>query len=230
MTTATITGTDVRVRDAVVRQLDWDPQVDASDIGVTARDAVVTLTGFVDTYPEKLAAERVAKRVRGVRGVANDIIVRLRVERTDADIAADAVRALVLRPALAETVQLAVHYGHVTLTGSVEWLYQRQEAEEAVRHIPGVRGVQNHITVKPRAARHDVQRRIVRALHHSADVDARHITVDVTGSVVTLRGTAGSWMQREAAELAAGHAPGISRVDNHIVVEPQDVEALDEFS
>src|SRR3970040_624572 len=127
MTTASITQTDIRLRNAVVRQLDWDPEVDASEIGVTAKDGVVALTGFIDSYAAKLAAERVVKRVRGVCAVANDITVRLLVDRTDADIAHDAAQALKLIPALAGHVQVAVHAGRVTLTGTVEWLFQKQQ-------------------------------------------------------------------------------------------------------
>ncbi len=147
VTTATLTEADVRVRDAVMRQLDWDPEVDASAVGVAAKNGTVTLTGFIDTYSGKLAAERAAKRVHGVRAVANDIEVRLRLERTDADIAQDAARALELHSMIPETVQAVVHNGHLTLTGKVEWLYQKESAERAVRHIRGVRGVLNHITV-----------------------------------------------------------------------------------
>jgi osmotically-inducible protein OsmY len=147
MSTAALTDVDIRVRDRVVEQLDWDPDVDASGIGVAARDGVVTLTGYVDTYSGKLAAERAAKLVRGVRGVANDLEVRLKLGRTDADIARDAVRALELRSTVPATVQAAVHDGHVTLTGTAGWLYQARDAEEAVQHIKGVRGVFNHIQV-----------------------------------------------------------------------------------
>jgi osmotically-inducible protein OsmY len=232
MTTASITGTDVRVRGAVVRQLDWDPEVDASAIGVSAGDGVVTLTGFVNSYAEKLAAERVAKLVRGVRGVANDIIVRQMVDRTDADIAHDAVACLKTRPDLVDTVQVAVHRGHLTLTGKVEWLLQKEAAEHAVKHVRGLLGIFNHITVKPRAAQRDVQRRIVAALHHHADLDARQITVTVRDDTVILTGTTGTWMQRDEAERAAGRAPGIVRVDNQIVVvpdEPHHVEPIDEM-
>ena len=186
MTTASITGTDVHVRNAVVRQLDWDPEVDAGAIGVSAHDAVVTLTGFVDSYAEKLAAERVAKRVRGVRAVANDITVRQMVGPTDADIAHDAIVALKGRPALADTVQVAVHRGHITLTGQVEWLLQKQSAERAVKHVRGLLGVFNHISVKPRSGQRDVRRRIVSALHHHADVEARQIAVTVQDETVTL--------------------------------------------
>lgn len=222
MTTASITHTDVRLREAVVRQLDWDPDVDASAIGVTASHGVVTLTGFIDSYRGKLAAERVVKQVRGVRAVANDIIVRPMVGRTDADIAQDAAQVLKLRPALADCVQAVVHNGHVTLTGTVEWLGQKQEAENAVRHVRGLVGVLNHITVNPKAGVRDLQRRIVRALHRNADIDARQISVVVDDDTVTLQGTVGSWMQRDAAERAAGSAPGIRRVDNEILVEPRD--------
>ena len=152
VTTATLTEADVRVRDAVMRQLDWDPEVDASAVGVAAKSGTVTLTGFIDTYSGKLAAERAAKRVHGVRAVANDIEVRLRLERTDADIALDAARALELCSMIPESVQAIVHNGHLTLTGKVEWLYQKESAERAVRHIRAVRSVLNHITVAPTAA------------------------------------------------------------------------------
>ena len=226
MTTATLTGTDVRLRDTVIRQLDWDPDVDDSAIGISARDGVVALTGFIDTYAGKLAAERAVKRVRGVRAVANDIIVRVKVTRTDPEIAADAARALRLRP-VPETVQAAVHNGHVTLTGTVEWHLQKAYPEEAVSHIPGVRGVLNHIEVSPKTTQRDVRRRIVQALHRDADLDARHITVGVSGDTVTLSGRVASWSERDTAYRAAGSAPGIRRVDNQIAVEPRQRHALD---
>ena len=232
MSTATLTSTDVLLRNAVVRELDWDPEVDDSAIGVAARDGVVTLTGFIDTYAGKLAAERIAKRVRGVRGVANDITVRLRLDRTDPDIAADAARALALRPEIPDTVQVAVHQRRVALTGTVEWLVQKQFAEMAVAHIRGVRGVSNHIEVAPKTTLRDVRRHIVQALHRNADLDARQIDVTVADDVVTLAGTVGSWSQREAAERGAGSAPGIRDVDNQIVVvpaEPHELEPPDEI-
>jgi osmotically-inducible protein OsmY len=222
MTTASITQTDIRLRDAVVHQLDWHPEVDTSAIGVAAKDGVVTLTGFIDSYAGKLAAERIAKHVRGVRAVANDIIVRLLVDRTDADIAHDAAQALQLRPTLADNVQAIVHNGQVELTGTVEWLFQKEQAESVVKHVRGVLGVINRINVNSKAGLRDVQRRIVRALHHNADVDARRISVTVSDDVVTLKGTVRSWLQRDTAERAAGSAPGIRRVDDQIVVEPAD--------
>lgn len=218
MTTATLTESDIRVRDAVMRQLDWDPEVDASAVGVAAHRGAVTLTGFVDSYRGKLEAERAAKRVHGVRAVANDIEVRLKLPRTDADIAEDTIRALELRD-IPPAVQAAVHDGHVTLTGTVKWLFQKLNAEIAVAHVRGVKGVLNHVVVEARAVPADVRHRIIKALHQNADVDARHIDVKVAGNTVTLTGIVGTWLQRDAAERAAACAPGVAHVDNRVIVE-----------
>jgi osmotically-inducible protein OsmY len=228
MTTANLTRSDVRVRDAVGRQLEWDPEVDAGAIGVAASDGSVTLTGFIDSYAGKLAAERAAKRVRGVRVVANDIEVRLKLSRTDADIATDVVHGLRMRMTVPDSVQATVHGGHVTLTGSVPLLFQRGEAERAVRHIRGVRSVRNYITVTAVDVERDVRHRIVQALHRTADLDAHQITVDVSGNVVTLNGKVSTWVQRDSAERAAAGAPGIVEVDNHIAVQGELAE-LDEL-
>jgi osmotically-inducible protein OsmY len=227
MSTATLTDRDMRVRADVVRQLDWDPEVEASGIGVSAHNSVVTLSGSIDTYSGKLAAERAAKRVRGVRAVANDLEVRLKAGRTDADIATDALRALELRATIPAAVQAVVHDGRVTLTGKVGWLFQARDAEKAVRHIKGVRGVFNHIEVAGGAVTRDVRHRIVQALHRNADVDARHVAVRVDEGVATLTGSVMTWQQRDTAERAAASAPGITRVINEILVEP--TEAVDEI-
>lgn len=226
MSTASMTDTDARTRDAVMRQLEWDPEVDAGGVGVAAKGGVVTLTGFIGTYSGKLAAERAAKRVRGVRAVANDVEVRLRLERTDPDIAADVVRALELRSTIPRGVQAAVHNGCVTLTGKVAWVYQQRDAEKAVRHVRGVRNVMNHITVAPRAVERDVRHRIVQALHRNANIDARHINVAVAGAEATLSGTVASWLQRESAARAAADAPGITHVENLIVVESRPIDGV----
>jgi osmotically-inducible protein OsmY len=228
MTIAKLTNTDKLTRDAVLQQLDWDPAVEANAIGVTAQGGVVTLTGFVGTYAGKLAAERAAKRIRGVRAVANDIEVRPMLARTDADIAADAVRALELRESVPDNVQVVVHNGRITLTGKVGFLFQAREAEKAVRYIKGVRGIFNHLEVASGSVMRDVRHRINQALHRSADVDASRITVSIEGDVAMLTGTVATWLQYEAAERAAISAPGIARVDNRLVVEP-DVEAVDEI-
>lgn len=219
MTTASLSNADVKVRDAVMRQLEWDPEVDASAVGVAAKDGTVTLTGYINSYSGKLAAERAAKRVRGVRGVANDIAVRLKLPRVDTDIAADAVRALELRSTVPETVQAAVHNGYVTLTGKVNWIYQKRDAEKAVRHVRGVRDVLNHIVVAPGALERDVRHRIVAALHRNANLAAERITVNVVGDKAILSGRVGSFLQRESAERAAADAPGIANVENRIAVE-----------
>jgi osmotically-inducible protein OsmY len=174
----------------------------------------------------------VAKRVRGVRAVANDITVRLKVDVTDTDIAAAAALALKLGPGIPPTVQATVRNGRVTLTGHVEWLHQKEQAEVAVRHVAGVLGVLNHIDVSPKTVQRDVRRRIVQSMHRNADLDARHVEVSVTADVVTLTGTVGSWSQREAAERGAGSAPGIRRVDNQLLVvpaEPHELEPPDEI-
>jgi osmotically-inducible protein OsmY len=222
MSTAQLTDHDLRTRKAVMQQLEWDPAFDASAIGVAAKDGAVTLTGLINTYGEKLAAERAAKRVYGVRAVANDLEVRLRLGRTDADIAADAAMALKLHSAIPDSVQAAVHQGHLTLTGTVAWLYQRTLAERTVSHIAGVRQVTNYVNVLPKAADRDLRRRIVQALHRSADIEASQITVTVAGTVARLAGTARTWAQRDAAAHAAAAAPGITMVDNQLVVEPAD--------
>lgn len=232
MTTAQLTDRDLRTRTAVMQQLEWDPAVDASAIGVAARDGSVTLTGFINTYGEKLAAERAAKRVYGVRAVANDLEVRLKLGRTDADIATDAALALKIHSAIPDAVQAAVHHGHVTLTGTVSWLYQKTLAEKTVRHISGVRHLTNYITVLPRAGASDVRSRIMQALDRSADIEASNIAVTVAGTVARLVGTARTWAERDAAAHAAAAAPGITMVDNQIVVEPRErpvVERVDEL-
>lgn len=151
MSTASLIDTDGQVRDAVLEQLEWDSRVNASAIGVTAEGGTVTLTGFIDSYAGKLAAERAAKRARGVRAVANDIEVRLTLERTDSDIAAKVTRTLEASADIPGSVQAAVHQGHVVLTGHVDSVLLKNRAEQAVRHIRGVRSVANYISVAPAA-------------------------------------------------------------------------------
>jgi osmotically-inducible protein OsmY len=228
MTVAQLTHTDKHIRDAVIQQLEWDPAVEASAIAVAARDGVVMLTGNVNTYAEKLAAERIAKGVRGVRAVANEIEVRPMFEYLDADIAADAARALELRGTVPLNVQVVVHNGRITLTGRVARMFHKTEAEKAVRRLKGVRGVFNHIEIAPGVTVGDLQKRIVDALHRDADLDASNIFVSVDGTTVRLSGTVPTWAQRDAAERAAASAPAITWVDNRIVVEPA-IEAIDEL-
>ena len=220
-TTATDTFTDERIQQAVLGELKFDPRVQPNEIGVSVKDGVVTLTGWVDSYTKKWAAEEAAHRVRGVKAVANDIEVRLPTssERTDADIAAAAVRALEWDAFLStDKIDVTVSKGWVTLKGEVPWQFQRQDAERVVRRIQGVRGVTNLITVKPKVAPSELKTKIEQALIRSAETDARQIEVEVQGSKVILKGTVRAWAEREEAERAAWAAPGVTAVDNRITV------------
>jgi osmotically-inducible protein OsmY len=207
----------------VEEELKWEPDLDATDIAVDVKNGVVTLTGFVRSYSEKWQAEAVAKRVAGVVGVANDLEVRLpgSDERPDPEIARDAVAAIKNRlPLAADNIKVVVKDRWVTLEGEVEWNYQREAAENAVRWLRGVRGVTNLIKVKPRVAPEGIKRKIEEALKRSAEIDASRITVESIGGEVILRGTVRSWAERQEAERAAWAAPGVTRVVNQLVISP----------
>jgi osmotically-inducible protein OsmY len=219
MATATLTHTDEEIRDDVLAELKWDPQVQASEIGVAVKDGVATLTGWVDSYLKKWRAEEDTQRVAGVKAVANDIEVKLATERTDADIAAAAVRALEWDAnTLAGKVSVVVSKGWVTLKGEVEWQFQRQEAESVVRRLRGVTGVSNLISVKPQSTPSELKKKIEQALMRSAEVDARSIAVEVQGSKAILKGKVRSWAEKHEAEQAAWLAPGIASVENKIEI------------
>jgi osmotically-inducible protein OsmY len=204
-------------------ELRWDPDIDATDVGVSVKNGVVTLTGYVRSYLQKTEAERDAKRVAGVVGVANDLEVRLPFinRRPDPEIARDAVAAIQNElPYSSQFIKVIVKDGWLTLEGDLEWNYQRERAEKAVRNVRGVIGVTNSISLRPRAAPQEIKRKIEEALKRSAEVDASRIEVEANGGEVTLRGAVKSWAEREDAERAAWAAPGVTRVQNHIVVSP----------
>jgi osmotically-inducible protein OsmY len=221
MAVGTETRTDAQIQTDVLSELKYDARVLPNEIGVAVKDGVVTLTGWVDSYTKKWAAEEAAHRVRGVKAVANDIEVRLPTaeERTDADIAAAAVRALEWDALISvDNLDVTVSKGWVTLKGSVEWQYQKDDAERVVRRLTGVKGVINLITVKPRVTPSDLKRKIEQALVRSAETDAERITVEVDGNKVILKGSVRSWAERQEAERVAWSAPGVLSLDNRITI------------
>lgn len=215
--------TDSEIERDVKDELNWNPDLDATDIAISVKKGVVTLAGFVKSFIDKYEAEAAVKRVSGVIAVANDLEVRLPSldERPDPEIARDAAAALKSQlPFSYDKIKVVVKNGWITLEGKVEWQYQRSTAENAVRRIKGVKGVTNSVTLKPTAEPSEIKRKIQEAFRRSAEVDANRINVDADGSVVTLKGTVRSWIERDEAERAAWAAPGVTSVVDQIVVSP----------
>jgi osmotically-inducible protein OsmY len=215
--------TDRQLQEHVQNALDWDPSIDAADIGVSVDKGVVTLRGDVKTYAERAAAERVAAAVYGTKAIANDINVRLGNEskRSDSDIAQAVLSALRWSSVVPDQkIAVSVSNGWVKLSGAVDWEYQRSAAQRAARDLTGVVGVSNLITLEPHVSATDVQKKIEAALKRSAEVDARRINVAASDGKIVLSGNVHSWFERDEARRAAWAAPGVKDVEDRISIVP----------
>ncbi len=224
--------TDTELQHAVMEELAWEPSVDAAEIGVSAESGIVTLSGMVKSLPQKWAAEKAAQRVSGVKAVTDEIVVKLpgESELSDTEIARAAVNALDWNASVPRgRVTLIVSHGWVTLEGTVRFHYERVAAEYAVRGLMGVKGVTNLISVNPpHTTPSDIKHRIQQAFERAAELDAQTIGIETQDGKVVLRGNVKSWAEREQAEWAAWAAPGVSHVENEIVVnsEQESVASL----
>lgn len=214
--------TDIQIQKDVMDELKWQPSVDSSEIGVAVKDGVVTLSGQVDSYFQKIAAEKAAKKVVGVKAVAEDIQVGISpsYRRTDTEIAAAALDALKWNSAVQhERIKIKVEDGVVRLDGQAEWDFQRTEAKKTIEKLPGVRTVLNFVTLAPHAMPGDIQQKIKAAFQRSASIDSRQVTAKVVGSKVILSGTVRSYAEKRDAENAAWSAQGVLTVENNIDIQ-----------
>ena len=213
--------TDAQLKQDIIAELTWEPSVNASQIGVEVKNGTVTLAGHVDSYTEKWQAERAAQRVSGVKGLAVEIDVTLPglSKRTDGDIARSAQNSLEWTSWLPkDSIKVKAENGWITLSGEVEWDYQRQSAKDAVRSLLGVVGVSDEISIKPKASMTAVKSEIEAALKRRAQTDAQQISVDVRGVDVTLSGSVHSWSERELAASSAWSTPGVRKVVDNITI------------
>jgi osmotically-inducible protein OsmY len=213
---------DIEIQKDVIEQLKWEPFLNAAQIGVSVKNGIVTLSGQVDTYSKKMLAEKAAKKVAGVKAIAEDIQVGISpsYKRSDTEIAEAVVNALKWHTMIPEDkIKVSVEEGNVKMEGDVEWEYQRSQAKTTVENLMGVRFVTNLIAVKPKITPYELQQKITASFQRSANIDAGKVTVDVTGSKVTLRGKVRSFAEREDAENAVWAAPGIVLVENKLLIE-----------
>jgi osmotically-inducible protein OsmY len=213
--------TDTQLKHDVLAELQWQPSIHAAEIGVEVKDGVVTLAGEVGSYAEKWDAERAAQRVAGVKSLAIELDVKLSEfgKRTDADVARSAQTALGWSTNLVpDSIQVMVENGWITLSGAADWQYQKQAANECVRHLSGVIGVSNEMVLTPRAMKSTVKADIEAALKRVAPDEAQKIAVAVTGANVTLSGTIGSWSERDLATTTAWATPGVRVVVDDLVL------------
>ncbi|ACB24607.1 BON domain-containing protein [Methylobacterium radiotolerans] len=212
---------DKLIRQNVIAELDFDPSIDAAHIGVAVENGIVTLSGHVGSYAERVAAEKAAQKVRGVRGVVEEIKVRFGGETPprDEDLAQRAVQMLDWSVTVPRgAVQVKVQNGWVTLSGKVEWQYQREEAYGSIKRLAGVAGIINNIEVTPNASVPDVRARIMAALKRNAELEADAIKVTVKDARVVLEGKVNAWHERRLAESAAWSAPGVHAVEDHLTL------------
>jgi osmotically-inducible protein OsmY len=214
---------DTDIQKDIISEIQWEPSLRNDDVAIAVRDGVVTLAGFVDSYADKWRAERIASGIKGVKAIANELEVKLpsSSQRPDPDVARAAIDALKWNIAVpSDRIKVKVDKGWVTLEGDVDYYFQKEAAERAVRYLTGVKGVSNLVTVRMRATPSDVKQKIEAALERSARFDAEHITVEVVGNKAILRGTVRSYAESLDAERAARNAPGITEVENKLTINP----------
>lgn len=211
---------DKALKKLVADELEWEPSIDAADIGLTVENGIVRLFGHVANYAQKGVAETAVKRVKGVRGYVEDLEIRpFPKTYTDEGIAERVANLIDWDVTIPKNaVKVKVEDGYVTLTGEVNWAYQRLAAEQGIRRLQGVRGVSNAIMVKPQAQAYDIKRRIEEALERQADLEADKVHVTVDGGKVKLDGKVRAWFERDIIERAAWAAPGVQSVDDRVTV------------